>query len=180
MIDVEYLLKPETELERRIVNDQDFIFGAQQGKSRNGHPEGLVVYHIVEVLSNVEKYANKLNRSDLRLITLIHDTFKYKVDQAKPKTGNNHHGMIARKFGEKYDLHEDLLDIIELHDEAYNAWCLGDRKNQWRDAEKRVEKLLFRLTDQNYNLYKTFYRCDNETGNKSQENYKWFYEYVGE
>lgn len=179
MINVEEILKPETELEKQIVRNQKFIFGALYGKPRNGHPEGQVVFHIREVLDNVEKYCTKENRTELRLIALIHDTFKNGVDNTKPKVGENHHAMIARRFAESFHLNEDVLDVIELHDEAYNAWSVGDRSDRWVVAEKRLEKLLLRLTDQNYQLYRTFYRCDNETGNKTQANFEWFCKYVG-
>jgi len=180
MINIEILLSPETELEKKIVRDQEFIRGALFGKPRPGHPEGEVAHHIAEVLLNIEKYATPDDRAELRLVALIHDTFKHKVDNTKPKFGANHHAMIARRFAEKYKLNDDILDVIELHDEAYNAWSVGFRKNNWREAEKRIERLLLRLTDQNYSLYKKFYRCDNETGDKTQENYKWFCNYVGE
>ena len=101
-IEIKELLKPETELEKRIVSDSEFIEGANYGKPRSGHPEGQVVYHIREVLDNVEKFSGAHNREDLRIIALIHDTFKYRVDHTKPKGGMNHHAMIARKFAEKF------------------------------------------------------------------------------
>lgn len=178
MIKIEELLKPETELERQIMKDPEFIIGANWGKSRNGHPEGKVAYHIAEVLANVEKYSDESNRRELRLIAIIHDTFKHKVDQSQPKVGSNHHAMIARKFAEKFNIDNDVLDVIELHDEAYNAWSMGDRKGNWNGAEKRLEQLLHRLNDQDYKLYETFYMCDNETGNKTQESFEWFCKYV--
>jgi len=171
------LLRPETELEKRIIEDSDFIAGAFWGKSRNGHPEGKVAYHIKEVLANVDKYSTHLNREKLRLIALIHDTFKHKVDGLKPKSGDNHHAMIARKFAERFNIEKDVLDIIELHDEAYNAWSMGDRKGDWNGANKRLGRLLDRLDD-NYQLYKTFYQCDNETGDKTQKNFEWFCDYI--
>lgn len=172
------IIKPETETEKQIVSDPEFIVGANWGESRKGHPEGKVVYHIREVLNNIDKYGSH-NRSELRQIALIHDTFKHKVDETKHKTGENHHAMIARRFAEKFKLSEDVLDIIELHDEAYNAWGMGDRKGRWTEAEKRADNLLNRLTDQNFSTYMTFYQCDNETGDKKQDNFIWFCEFVG-
>lgn len=178
--EIREILKPETELEKRIVSDPDFIEGAGYGKPRPGHPEGKVVYHIREVLDNVDKFSTPETRADLRLIALIHDTFKNKVDNTKPKSGMNHHAMIARKFAEKFvQIPEYVLDIIELHDEAYNAWQQGGRKGDWYRAEKRAQDLLGKLqTDERIDLYIKFYKCDNLTGDKEQENFEWFYQFV--
>lgn len=178
--EIREILKPESELEKRIVSDPEFIEGAGYGKPRKGHPEGQVVYHIREVLDNVEKYATPENREDLRLIALIHDTFKYKVDNTQPKVGMNHHAMIARRFAQKFiQIPEYVLDIIELHDEAYNAWQQGGRKGDWYRAEKRAQDLLGKLqTDTRIDLYMAFYKCDNQTGDKEQDNFDWFNELV--
>lgn len=175
--EIKSILKPETELEKRIISTPEFIEGAAYGKPRPGHPEGQVVYHIREVLNNVDKYSTPENRSDLRIIALIHDTFKYKVDNTKPKVGMNHHALIARRFAEQFvQIPEYVLDIIELHDEAYNAWQLGGRKGDWYKAEKRGNELLGKLqTDHRIDLYLAFYGCDNNTGDKEQENYYWFF-----
>ena len=163
---IEDTIKPETELEKEIIKDVEFVNGALWGKPRHGHPEGLVIYHVGEVLKNIDMYSKSPDdRIKLRFIALIHDTFKYKVNRDKPKHGENHHAMIARRFAEKYTTDTDLLDIIELHDEAYNAW----RKNN----TERAKNLITRLGN-SIDLYLAFYRCDNETGDKTSDNFKWF------
>lgn len=181
-IDVRAILKPETDLEKRIVSDPDFIEGALFGKPRNGHPEGQVVYHIREVLDNVDKFSTPENRTDLRLIAILHDTFKHKVDPTKPRSGMNHHAMIARKYAEKFiQIPEYLLDIIELHDEGYNSWQQGGRKGDWYKAGVRAEALVGKLqTETRIDLYIAFYKCDNLTGDKEQENYEWFCKFLAE
>ncbi len=68
-----------------------------------------------------------------------------------------------------------LLDIIELHDEAYNSYELGERKGRWKDAEERAIRLARRLGS-SLPLYVRFYRCDNETGSKGQASVTWFEE----
>ena len=173
--EIKAIIKPENEIEEAICNDPEFITGASYGKPRNGHPEGEVIYHIAEVLKNVDLYSNEGSREDLRLLAILHDTFKHKVDKSKPKSGENHHGAIARRFAERYTSDLRILEILELHDDAYNAWCKGDRDKNWKAAESRADKLVSRLGD-NLGLYFDFYRCDNETGDKSQECLKWFYE----
>ncbi len=170
-LNVSEILKPESDLEKTIVSNQEFVIGCLYGKPRSGHPEGQVIYHIAEVLKNINKYSDFTNRADLRLVGLIHDTFKYKVYTDIPKTGENHHGMIARRFAERFISTARVLETIELHDEAYNSW----RKlalNRFK-AERRANELISRL-GKDIDFYLTFFRCDNETGDKSHENYDWF------
>lgn len=178
-MNIEELIKPENDLERLIISNPIWIEGATfPFPPRKGHPEGAVINHIVEVLENVDKYSNARNRADLRVITLIHDTFKYKVDESKPKSGENHHAMIARRFAEEIGITNPIiLDIIELHDTAYNAWCNGSRDGKWSKAEERAHKLIERLDAvdvEALDLYLSFYRADNETGDKEKENFEWF------
>lgn len=170
---IKEILKPETDVEKKIITDPDFIKGVMWGEPRKGHPEGKVIYHIGHVLSNVDKYSTSENRDKLRLLAIIHDCFKYKVDCTKPKSRDNDHAMFARSFAEKFITENDLLEIIELHDEAYNSWCEGNISGKWDKAEYRANQLIVRL-GQSINLYVLFYRCDNETGDKNNENYNWF------
>lgn len=179
---IKNIVKPINGLETTIISNADFIVGAMYGKPRSGHPEGQVIYHIKEVLANIDKwYSDDDDYEDLRIIALLHDTFKHKVNQNLPKAGENHHGMIARRFAEKYQLayHTDVLTVIQYHDDAYNAWSAGGRHNDWYKAKKRATNLINALLIENcLDLYVKFYRCDNATGDKSQENYEWFLELV--
>ena len=177
---IKQIIKPENGIETAIISNADFIKGASYGKIRSGHPEGQVIYHIEEVLGKIEKfYGDDEDRETLRLIAILHDTFKYKVDQTKPKSGENHHGMIARRFAEKYISNGDILSIIERHDEAYNAWQKGGRHGNWYEAERRANQLINGLLIEGcLDLYVKFYRCDNATGDKEQENYEWFIKFL--
>lgn len=177
MTKIDEIIKPENALEEAIINDVEFIDGASYGKPRPGHPEGEVINHIKEVLDNVDKFSDSIDRIDLRLVTIIHDTFKYRVDRNKPKVGNNHHGKIARDFAEKFELSAYLLDIIELHDEAYNSWSVGNKKSDWNKAKNRAEILIKKLGS-HLNLYLKFFKCDTLTGNKTDESLKWFEELI--
>jgi hypothetical protein len=168
----------ENSLEVRLCADPAWQEGARWGKPRSGHPEGQVMYHIAEVLANVDRLASSSEeRANLRLIALIHDTFKYRVDEEKPKSGENHHAMIARRFAERFLDDQALLDVVELHDEAYNSWQQGARKHHWDKAEERAGRLIARLGDA-LPLYIQFFRCDNETGSKSSASLEWFEGFV--
>jgi len=173
---VKQIVKPENGIETAIVNDADFLEGAAYGKPRSGHPEGAVIYHVKEVLANIEKfYGEDPDRTDLRLIALVHDTFKHKVDRNKPKVGANHHGTIARVFAQKFSQDHKVLSIIERHDEAYNSWGVGARRDKWYKAEERANRLIQGLLiEGGLGLYIKFYKCDNLTGDKEQDNYDWF------
>ena len=170
------IIKPENGRETGICDDAEFQKGAIYGKVRSGHPEGKIIFHIKEVLENIDKfYADDEDRSDLRLIAILHDTFKHKVDQTKPKVGENHHGTIAERFALNFCHNTKVLTVIQLHDDAYNAWSAGGRHGDWYKAKRRAEKLINELNALDcLDLYLKFYRCDNATGDKSQENYEWF------
>lgn len=176
---IENIIKPETELERQIISDPDFIKGAYWGKIRNGHPEGLVIYHIRDILANIDNLNDitENDRKKLRLIAIIHDTFKYQVNQKLPKSGENHHGRIAARFANKYIDDQSILNIISWHDDAYNAWSVGNRHNNWDKAENRALTLIESLENLNcVELYLAFYQCDNSTGNKTGDDFYWFEE----
>ncbi|HWL07764.1 MAG TPA: hypothetical protein VNQ76_05150 [Planctomicrobium sp.] len=165
----------QNEQELRILADPEFLAGLDHGRPRPGHPEGAVKWHIADVLGNVDRWYRQTDfYSPLRLIALIHDTFKYQVDPTRPKTGANHHGHYAHQFAEKYIDDESTLDVIELHDEAYNAWQKGARDHQWVKAETRAKQLLERLGP-TLPLYSAFFRCDNATGDKAPEPMEWFH-----
>jgi hypothetical protein len=164
----------ENDLEARIIADPAWQEGARWGEPRPGHPEGTVASHIAEVLSNVDRVAvDREDRARLRLAALVHDTFKYQVDQSKPKVGDNHHATLARRFSEAYVDDPELLEVIELHDEAYNSWAKGLRSGDWASAAARARDLVRRLGS-TLPFYLRFYRADNETGGKSQEPLEWF------
>jgi hypothetical protein len=176
-INIKQIIKPENGIEEAIISDVEFISGVNYGKPRPGHKEGKVIYHIKEVLDNIDKfYGDDEDRSNLRLIAILHDTFKNKVNQNLPKSGNNHHGHIARRFAKNYILNNNtVLNIIEHHDDAYNAWCKGDRHDNWFDAGKRANTLIRGLLiEGDLDLYVKFYRCDNATGDKKPDSYNWF------
>ena len=168
----------ETPLEDRICNDPAWLEGIVWGKPRKAHPEGKIIDHILEVLSNIDKMGvSKEERASLRLIAVVHDTFKNKVPAHHLRVKDHDHGMIARRFAEKYIQDDGILDIIELHDEAHNAWMVGERFGDWTSAMERVGSLISVLGG-NIGLYLKFYECDNRTGSKKQDDFEWFKEII--
>jgi hypothetical protein len=164
----------ETELELAIGADQVWQVGLEWGQPRSGHPEGQVKYHIRDVMDNIDRFFScDNNRSKLRLVALIHDTLKYQVANLKRKKHKPSHGYLARKFAEQYIHDQRILQVIELHDEAYFASRLLTRGGDAECATRQARELITRLGD-NLDLFMQFYLCDNQTGAKSSTHYEWF------
>ena len=172
--EIEERLTPETPQEQQIIKHPEWREGAVWGKPRYGHPEGKILYHIEEVLSNVDAInANEITRQNLRFITLTHDTFKHKEHRGFPRDWSRHHAVLARYFSEQFTDNQTLLDIIELHDEAYYIWKMAHRLFRKKVAQRRLDKLLLRLGN-NLQLFYLFFKCDTQTGDKNQQSIKWF------
>ncbi len=170
----------ETDLEKRIAANPVWQAGVAWGEPRTGHLEGPVMYHIADILTNIEcQHATEEERHALRLIALLHDALKFRVDEQRPKVGTNHHAYLARRFAEQYLDDPVLLDIIEFHDEAYNSWRLGAYKGKWQHAQERLERLLQRI-GQALGLYVRFFYADSMTESKNQAPVAWFTQYLGE
>jgi hypothetical protein len=169
----------EREIERHILADSRWVRGAAWGSPRPGHPEGVVRLHIAEVLANIDALdLDAEDRRKLRIVALVHDTFKSEVDRASPRTGDNHHALIARRFAGRYTNDLDILEITELHDEAYYAWRSGARRGDWKRARRRAQRLIERLGSR-LGLYLAFFRADNAAGDKQAEPLRWFEEVAG-
>jgi hypothetical protein len=173
-IDFRRLIEPETTLEKHLISHPEFLDGYNWGTPRFGHPEGKVGLHVKEVLNNVDKYSpTPLARRQLRLIALSHDTFKFREEKIFPRDWSKHHGALARKFMEQHIDEPLILDIIELHDEAYYVWRHMMLENEPAIARRRLDALMKRL-DGNLELYFLFFKCDTETGDKIQAPLRWF------
>lgn len=172
---IQHYVRPESKLERLIIQDESWMKGAFWGVPRPGHPEGRVIYHIREVLDNVDRLVCKEStRAHLRLITIIHDTFKYLEETVRPRTDwSKHHAAYARNFAAKYIKEEFLLDIIELHDEAYYAWR-HQLNGKQRTSEAQMNRLFNRLGEEHMQLFYLFFKCDTQTGDKTQDPIHWF------
>ncbi|MBK9335188.1 MAG: HD domain-containing protein [Lewinellaceae bacterium] len=173
---LEAFLRPESDLERHLLTFPEFRRGLLWGEPRFGHPEGKIVLHIREVLDNVDliQGLTKVQRQQLRLITLVHDTFKYAEDRSRPRDWSKHHGQLARRFLKKYTNDRAVLDIVETHDDAYYAW-LAQKHEEFgaENPHKSLDALLLRV---GYcrQMYYLFFKCDTQTGDKTQAPLKWF------
>jgi hypothetical protein len=174
--DILEMLKPETDLERLLIQQPALKAGLLWGEPRYGHPEGRVLFHIPEIFDNIDNIMPPLSiedRQSLRLITLLHDSFKYQEDKSDPRDWSKHHSKLARQFAEKFIDDAHILEIIELHDDAYYCWRLSALYHDEGQSVIRFQKLLEKISPF-LQLYYVFFKCDTATGDKTQAPVKWF------
>lgn len=174
-VDLEAELQPENELEYRLLQIPSFRRGLFWGVPRYGHPEGAVYKHIKEVLENIDRLQiEEPVRRRLRLIAFVHDTFKYREEKNPPPGApSRHHAVLARQFLSGYIDDEIVLDIVELHDEAYYCWRTIYLFHQPEAGEKRLQELLHRIRHALQSYY-LFFKCDTLTGDKTPAPLHWF------
>jgi hypothetical protein len=173
------VLRPENALEGHLLNLPDFQRGLFWGEPRFGHPEGKVVFHVREVLDNIDRIPMlpHLERVRLRLVAFAHDTFKYEEDRSRPRNWAKHHAQLARQFLSQFTDDQVVLDILETHDDAFYAWLASriDASNTLTPTHpvKTLESLLNQM-GYCMQTYYLFFKCDTQTGDKTQAPLKWF------
>lgn len=171
-------IRPENALERALLSKPEFVEGLFWGEPRFGHPEGKVVFHVREVLDNIDKVSG-LSPSDrlrLRMAALVHDTFKYAEDRSRPRAWSRHHAFLARQFLSQFTDDLVLLELVETHDDAFYAW-LGSRSRyavqMGNHPVKTLDGLLERVGEF-LQVYYVFFKCDTLTGDKTLAPLRWF------
>jgi hypothetical protein len=144
---------PENDLERVLTSAPELRRGLAWGRPRFGHPEARVGLHVAAILHRIGHYPRL--RADLRLIALVHDSFKYAVRPGEPWSRENDHAMLARRFAERFTSDERVLCAIELHDELF--WI-------WNNGGDDIAPVLERVPD--VELYFRFVELDSTTEGK--------------
>lgn len=173
---LESLLQPESELERALITIPVFRRGLLWGEPRFGHPEGSVALHVHEVLENISLIPglSPNDRAQLRLVALAHDAFKYAEDRSRPRDWSKHHGLLARHFMAQFT-DRAVLDLLETHDDAYYHWLSKHRNPMPKPFSPLLEKVGYCIQ-----LYYLFFKCDTQTGDKTQAPLRWFESQVEE
>jgi hypothetical protein len=162
--------QPESSLETALACQPELVAGLTWGKPRPGHPEGSVGAHVADLLRQIdETERDPRRRAALRFVALVHDAFKYRVDNWRPRTGENHHAMRARRFAERFTDDERLLSTIELHDRPYHLWKRLDRTG--RLQSDRLERMLARIPD--HALFLRFIEIDGSSEAKNPQPIRW-------
>ena len=168
------LINPISSLEAKLMDQEEFKIGFNWGVPRFGHPEGKVGFHVKEVLDNIRLLAtDELTLQRLRITAFAHDAFKYKEAETILNGKRINHGLLARRFMEKFIDDENTLDLIELHDEIYYAWRHDALQGNVEQALIRLQRLKERIKG-NLRLHYFFFRCDTMTGDKVQAPRYWF------
>ena len=171
---IDQLLQPETALERALMADAQFRKGLLWGKPRYGHPEGQILFHILDILDNIELLGVDPNtRRQLRLIAFVHDTFKAFEDRGSPRNWDLHHSILAADFLARFTDEEAVLTVTRLHDEAYYCWRLFALYHRPEKGQERLDQLLTKIKGIEQ-LYYLFFKCDTRTGDKTQAPVIWF------
>ncbi len=168
------VLRPETALESFLIEQPEMIEGLQWGMPRFGHPEGAVWRHVVEVLANIDRLPDLsvADRRDLRLVALVHDSFKYVENKREPRDWTQHHGILARKFISRYCAVWRVVQLTEWHDEAYYCWRLDALHQRPNRSRQRLDNL-FALFGDELPFYYRFFVCDTRTGDKNPAPMRW-------
>jgi hypothetical protein len=166
----------ETELERALLSDPVLRQGLAWGRPRRGHPEGTVGAHVADLLATIDRWGETgRRREELRLLALVHDSLKHRVQNWRPRTGENHHAMRARRFAERYTADERLLATIEEHDRPYNLWRKARRRG--RVDERAFDAMIGKVPD--VDLFVRFVELDGSTEGKTDEPIRWLKEELG-
>lgn len=126
--------------------------------------------HVADLLATIERWGETgRRRGELRFLALVHDSLKYRVSEWRPRTGENHHAMRARRFAERYTDDERLLAAIEHHDRPYHLWRRLRRRG--RRDDHAVDEMLDRIPD--LDLFLRFLELDGSTEGKTHEPLRW-------
>jgi hypothetical protein len=157
-----------------LTRDERYLANLDWGQPRRGHPEGTVRAHIEELEQNLIRLRGRLTDEEswkLRLLIHTHDSFKAEALAGVAISNPRSHASLARAFLAEFCQEEDLLAMVQLHDEPYALW----KRQQHRaspDAD-RFEKLLAAIHD--WNLFSAFLLIDGCTAGKDRGSLQWFF-----
>jgi len=158
--------RPETALERELASDPALLRGLAWGRPRPGHPEGRVGTHVGDLLAAITEQPGP-RRDELRFLALVHDTLKHQVrPDAAFSLDNDQHGVLARRFAERFTHDLRILQTLELHDEPYAIW-----RRRTHDGRAALECLLERIPD--LSLFLRFVELDGSTKGKDARPIHW-------
>ena len=160
-----------------IVADPRYLANLDWGESRPGHPEGTVRAHIAEIESNLERLKDRLSEADcwkLKILVHTHDSFKREADRGVPIAHLRSHASLARAFLAEFCSDDDLLAMIQYHDEPFALWRQVAAKGNF-DSD-RLSALIRNVKD--WNLFLAFAIIDGCTAGKDREPLRWLFAVV--
>jgi hypothetical protein len=156
-----------------ILRDPRYLRNIEWGEPRTGHPEGSIRAHIAELEANLDRLRPRLNSTEywkLKLLIHTHDTFKGEAAPNVPIVDPHSHASLARAFLAEFCADQDLLAMVQYHDEPYALWLQQTRRGTYN--EQRMSALEGNIKD--WNVFVAFLLVDGATAGKSREPLRWF------
>jgi hypothetical protein len=157
-----------------LTRDERYQANLDWGKPRRGHPEGTVRAHIAELEQNLEHFRPRLSDEDywkLRILIHTHDTFKGEAISGVAISHPQSHASLARAFLAEFCHDEDLLTMVQLHDEPFALF--KQQQHRVRFDQQRFAGLLKAIRD--WNLFSAFLLIDGCTAGKERRPLQWFF-----
>ena len=161
------------EIFTKIIADPRYQANLDWGAPRSGHPEGTIRAHIAELEENLEALRPRLSTEawwKLKILIHVHDTFKPEAVSNIAITDPRSHASLARQFLNEYCQDQDLLNMVQYHDEGHALFQQFSRKGAY--SEERLEKLLGLIQD--WDLFLMFNIIDGCTRGKDRKPLRWF------
>lgn len=166
---------------RRVVADPRYATGITYGKPRAGHSEGTVQAHIAELELNLESLKPILRHHQeywqLKVLIHVHDTFKYWAKRNSSINDPESHATLARNFLAEFIDDNEMLDMVQYHDESFALSRQFEQKNRY--SVGRLVDLIKRI--RNFDLFMLFVIIDTYTAGKMHDakwRIRWFYDEV--
>ena len=162
----------------RILADPTYQKNIEYGQPRPGHPEGKVRLHIADLEANLERLKQRGVSEEeywkLMFLIHVHDTFKAEAKKDVPILHPRSHATLARQFAARFTDDEDLLNMIQYHDQNYSLWLDYRRTGA---LDRTTFKTLLD-TIQDWDLFLMFTIIDGRTAGKDKNKLGWFIEEV--
>ena len=171
----------ETELEtlksvyNQIIEDDLYLLGLGWGTTRPGHDEGSIRNHIAELENNLSLIWEKGHLSEiewwkLRILIHVHDIRKIHAKPGVSIDDPYSHASLAKDLLAQYIDDQDLLNMIQFHDEGFAIYRQFKKKGTYK--KERFDNLIANIKD--WRIFIMFNIIDNCTEGKSREPLKWF------
>ena len=157
-----------------VIADPRYQANLDWGEPRAGHPEGTVRAHIAEIEANLEALKDRLSEGDywkLKVLVHTHDSFKRESQGGVPITHPRSHASLARTFLAEFCNDDDLLAMVQYHDEPFALWRQVEVRGSCN--QERLSALIRGIKD--WNLFLAFNIIDGCTEGKSREPLRWFF-----
>lgn len=160
----------------KIQADPKYQENIEFGQPRAGHPEGSIKRHILDLENNLNKLrgAGKVSGDveywKLMFLIHVHDLFKAEAVRHTLPTHPKNHGFLARQYASRFIEDEDLLNMLQFHDENFDLWKEFSKDGHY--DQERFKRLLSTIKD--WDLFLLFIIIDGCTDGKEYAKLGWF------